>query len=121
MSPLGSTLNSGQVIKLKIFKSRVKSFPIMFGNQEDFVFPLPTNTFAKRIAAYHQTKFHRDIDTVVTQIRKEFWIFSLQRNVSKNYPEKVAMNNLIVIIPSEDNFEDNSLVGSVETRCSIHA
>ena len=77
------TLKSGQVIKLKILKSRVKSFPIMFGNQEDFVFPLPTNTIAKRISAYYHTKFHWDIDTVVTKIWKEFWIVSLQRIMSK--------------------------------------
>ena len=77
------TLNSGRVIELKILRSRVKTFPIMFGNQEDFVFPLPTSTFAKRLAVYHHAKYHRDVDTVVTQIRKEFWIVGLRRIVSK--------------------------------------
>ena len=76
------TLNSGRVIELKILQSRVKNFPIQFGNLEDFVFLLPAKNLAKRIASYHHNKFHRDIDTVVTQIRKEFWISGLRKIVS---------------------------------------
>ena len=54
----------------------------MFGNHEDFVFPLPANMFAKRLAQFYHEKYHRDMDTVVTQIRKEFWIVGLKRIVS---------------------------------------
>ena len=76
------TLSSGKELELKIMRSRCKNFPVMFGNHEDFVFPLPARTFAKRLAQHHHDKFHRDVDTVVTQIRKEFWINGLRRIVS---------------------------------------
>ena len=64
----------------------------MFGNHEDFVFPLPTDLFAKRLAQFHHEKYHRDVDTVVTQIRKEFWIVGLRMilSVIDNSWQKVA-------------------------------
>ncbi len=76
------TLNSGAVIELMILQTRVKNFPIQFGNHEDFVFVLPARTLAKRIASHFHNKFHRDVDTVVTQIRKEFWIPGVRRLVT---------------------------------------
>ena len=75
-------LNSGEVIELLILQTRVKNFPVRFTNHEDFVFPLPARTLAKRIAQHFHDKFHRDVDTVVAQIRKEFWIPGLRRIVT---------------------------------------
>ena len=75
-------LNSGKVVRLAILQARVKNFPAKFDNHQDFVFPLPTSTFAKRIASYYHERFHRDVDTVVMHIRKEFWIVGLRRVVT---------------------------------------
>ena len=75
-------LNSGKVISLAILQTRVKNFPAKFDNHQDFVFPLPTSTFAKRIASFYHQRFHRDVDTVVMHIRKEFWIVGLRRIVT---------------------------------------
>ena len=75
-------LNSRKVLDLVTLSSRVKNFPVRFANEESFVFVVPSSQFGKRITHYHHHKFHKDIDTVVTHIRKEFWIPGLRKIVS---------------------------------------
>ena len=80
-------LNSGQKIKLKVLKTRVKSFPSKFGDIQDDVFPLPAKSLARRIAVHYHERFHRDVDTVVAAIRQEFWVTGLRKivsNIDKN-------------------------------------
>ena len=46
------------------------------------MFPLPVNAFDKRLAESHHDNYHRDVDTVVTQMRKEFWVHVQRRILS---------------------------------------
>ena len=75
-------LNSGETLDLVTLSSRVKNFPIRFENDENFVYVIPSHLFGKRIAYLHHHRFHKDVDTVVTHIRKEFWVPGLRRIVS---------------------------------------
>ena len=76
------TLSTGRVIELITVKSRVKNFPYTFSNQDNSVFAMPASTFAKSVALFYHNKFHKDVDTVVAHIRKEFWIPQLRKIVS---------------------------------------
>merc|ERR1711911_343724 len=66
-------------LKLTILKSRVKNFPIKYQRENDFVYVLPVGKFAKKIVEKFHRKFHKDIDTICTHVRREFWIPSLRR------------------------------------------
>lgn len=83
LETIESTLESGKVVKLVILRSRVQNFPVKFDSGDDFVYLLPKGTFAKRIAKRFHQKHHRDVDTVVTMIKREFWIPQLRKIVSK--------------------------------------
>ena len=76
------TLNSGRKIHLIAVKSRVQNFPFKFGNQDDSIFALPNSNFAKAIGFHYHRKYHKDVDTVVAHIRKEFWIPQIRRIIS---------------------------------------
>ena len=75
-------LPSGRSLKFLTVHSRVKNFSTHFGNQQDLIFALPATTFAKRIASNIHNKYHRDVDTTVMLIRKEFWIPGLRKLVT---------------------------------------
>ena len=75
-------LPSGRKLKFITVNSRVKNFNVHFGNQEDTIFALPGTTLSKRIAKNAHDKYHRDVDTTVMHIRKEFWIPGLRKIVS---------------------------------------
>ena len=101
-------LNSGKTLKLWTLNSRIQNFPIQFDGQNNFVFPLPNSTFAKRIATHFHKRFHRDVDTIVAKIRAEFWIPYLRRivtEVDKNCKfcailRKKISNQLMGTLPS---------------------
>ena len=75
-------LPSGRKLNFITVNSRVKNFNIHFGNQEDIIFALPGTTLSKRIAKNAHDKYHRDVDTTVMHIRKEFWIPGIRKIVS---------------------------------------
>ena len=53
----------------------------LYRNIEEFVFDLPgLNNVVKRLAQSYHDKYHRDVDTVVTQMRKGFWV-NVQRRI----------------------------------------
>ena len=72
-------VSQSKTLKLVILKSRVKNFPIKFQSEDDFVYVLPNGNLAKRIVHKFHNKFHKDIDTICTHVRREFWIPSLRR------------------------------------------
>ena len=77
------TLRSGKVVKLTVLRSRVQNFPARFGSEVDYVYPIPCGKLARKIAEMYHHKYHKDIDTVMTHIRKEFWIPQLRRILSQ--------------------------------------
>ena len=76
-------MENGKVLPITVIRSRVKNFTIKFDGVDDFVFVLPKCVLAEKIAMYFHKKFHKDIDTIVTHIRKEFWIPQLRKIVTK--------------------------------------
>ena len=73
------TVSASKSLKLTILRSRVKNFPIKYQGEDDFVYVLPGGKFAKKIVEKFHRKFHKDIDTICTHVKREFWIPSLRR------------------------------------------
>ena len=73
------SVSPSKKLKLVILRSRVKNFPIKFQSEDDFVYVLPAGDLAKRIVSKFHKKYHKDIDTICTHVRREFWIPSLRR------------------------------------------
>ena len=76
-------LKSGSTFGLLHVGSRVKNFPVKFSGENDKIYVLPPGVFAERIARHYHNKYHKDIDTTVAHIRKEFWIPRIRKIVTK--------------------------------------
>ena len=76
-------LKSGKELCLLHVASRIKNFPVKFSDENNKVYALPPGLFAERIAQHYHAKYHKDIDTVVSHIRNEFWIPGLRKIVTK--------------------------------------
>ena len=78
-----SDLSSGKSVQLVTLKSRVKNFPVQFDSGDNHVYIIPKGFLAKKIVETFHKKYHRDVDTVVTHIRAEYWIPGVRRMVSQ--------------------------------------
>ena len=68
-------------IDILILSGRVKNFPVGFAKNSDIPV-LPYSDFAKLVVQYHHYRHHRDVDTIVTLIRREIWPVKVRKLVS---------------------------------------
>ena len=65
-----------------VLSGRVKNFPIGFSSNTEIPV-LPCSRFAELVVKYHHYRWHRDIDTVVSIVRQEFWPIKVRKIASK--------------------------------------
>ena len=65
-------------IEILVLSGRVKNFPIQFTKNSDIPV-LPCGAFAKLVVQYHHNRHHRDVDTVVTLVRREVWPIKVRK------------------------------------------
>ena len=65
-------------IEMLILSGRVKNFPVEFSKSSE-VPVLPCSAFAKLVVQYHHNRHHRDVDTIVTLVRREVWPIKVRK------------------------------------------
>ena len=68
-------------INILILSGRVKNFPIQFTKNSEIPV-LPFSAFAKLVVQYHHNRHHRDVDTIVTLVRREVWPIKVRKIAS---------------------------------------
>ena len=66
------------LIEILILSGRVKNFPIQFTKNSEIPV-LPCGAFGKLVVLYHHNRHHRDVDTVVTLVRREVWPIKVRK------------------------------------------
>ena len=68
-------------IDILILSGRVKNFPIQFTKNSEIPV-LPCSAFTKLVVQYHHNRHHRDVDTIVTLVRREVWPIKVRKIAS---------------------------------------
>ena len=68
--------------EITVLHRRINNFPIKFGPNEEIPV-LPCSRLAELIVRHYHLKTHRDIDTVVSAVRTEFWPIKVRKLATK--------------------------------------
>ena len=61
---------------------RIKNFPIAFSGHCREIPILPAGELSKLIVQYYHNRYHKEIDTIVTHVRNDYWIIRCRKIAS---------------------------------------
>ena len=65
-----------------VVAGRIKNFPVAFAGHSEDIPILPAGGLSKLIVKYYHNKYHREIDTIVTHVRNDYWVIKCRKIAS---------------------------------------
>ena len=65
-----------------VIGGRVKNFPVSFSGHSNDVPVLPYGGLAKLVVEHYHNKYHREVDTIVSYVRNDYWVIKCRKIAS---------------------------------------
>ena len=62
-----------------VVRGRIKNFPVAFVSHSEEIPILPPSELSKLVVEFYHSKYHRDVDTIVTHVRNDYWVIRCRK------------------------------------------
>ena len=69
-------------VSFMVVSGRIKNFPIAFTGHSEDIAILPSSSLDKLVVRHYHDRYHRQVDTIVTNVRNDYWVLKCRKIAS---------------------------------------